>query len=320
MGQRKHKHTPKAVAGATENHRAEHTSTRATADCQKTPIYHPIVIKIEIFKKPAAFLCLMLSNKSLIELKEFGLNSYESRIWVALLSRGTSTAGELSDIANVPRSRSYDVLESLQKKGFVVVKHGKPIRYVAVSPDDAIVNAKDLIEAVARKQEETAESMKSGSLLGELSSIYRQGFEASSDEHVSGSIFGRKNIHNHLESLMRKAKKSIALATTAEAIESKHAVLKSAAEKAAGSDIEVRILVAGSFDKSKIKMPKGIKVRKAGIKSRFCVVDGEDSIVLLFNSGDVHPEYETAVWISNPDFGSGIEMVFNAAWKRSTPL
>ena len=35
----------------------------------------------------------------------FSLNLYEVKIWTALLSRGVSTAGELSDIANVPRSR-----------------------------------------------------------------------------------------------------------------------------------------------------------------------------------------------------------------------
>ena len=38
----------------------------------------------------------------------FSLNLYEVKIWTALLSRGVSTAGELSDIADVPRSRSCD--------------------------------------------------------------------------------------------------------------------------------------------------------------------------------------------------------------------
>ncbi|MBR9690362.1 TrmB family transcriptional regulator, partial [Candidatus Woesearchaeota archaeon] len=64
----------------------------------------------------------MIVEKNFLEkIKEFGLNTYESKIWTALLSRGVSTAGELSDIANVPRSRSYDVLESLEKKGFVIM-------------------------------------------------------------------------------------------------------------------------------------------------------------------------------------------------------
>ena len=35
----------------------------------------------------------------------FSLNLYEVKIWTALLSRGTSTAGELSSISDVPRSR-----------------------------------------------------------------------------------------------------------------------------------------------------------------------------------------------------------------------
>ena len=63
-----------------------------------------------------------IEKKFLNKLKQFGLNSYEAKIWTALLSRGVSTAGELSDISNVPRSRSYDVLESLEKKGFIIMK------------------------------------------------------------------------------------------------------------------------------------------------------------------------------------------------------
>jgi len=65
---------------------------------------------------------MIVGKEFLTKLKDFGINSYEAKIWTALLSRGVSTAGELSDIANVPRSRSYDVLESLEKKGFVIMK------------------------------------------------------------------------------------------------------------------------------------------------------------------------------------------------------
>ena len=65
---------------------------------------------------------MIVDKVFLNKLRDFGLNSYEVKIWTALLSRGVSTAGELSDIANVPRSRSYDVLESLEKKGFIIIK------------------------------------------------------------------------------------------------------------------------------------------------------------------------------------------------------
>ncbi len=81
---------------------------------------------------------MIISKEFLNKLKDFNLNSYESKLWVALLSRGISTAGELSDISNVPRSRAYDVLESLEKKGFIIVKIGKPIRYLAVKPREVV--------------------------------------------------------------------------------------------------------------------------------------------------------------------------------------
>ena len=72
----------------------------------------------------------------------FNLNLYEVRIWTALLSRGVSTAGELSDIGNVPRSRTYDILESLEKRGFIIMKLGKPIKFIALKPEEVIERAK----------------------------------------------------------------------------------------------------------------------------------------------------------------------------------
>ena len=85
------------------------------------------------------------------KIKDFGLNSYEAKIWTALLSRGVSTAGELSDIAGVPRSRSYDVLESLEKKGFIIMKLGKPIKYIAVPPSEVVDRVKKNIKKLTQK-------------------------------------------------------------------------------------------------------------------------------------------------------------------------
>ena len=90
----------------------------------------------------------------------FSLNLYEVKVWAALLSRGVSTAGELSDIANVPRSRSYDVLESLEKKGFVVMKIGKPIKYIAVPPQEVLERVKTHVKDNADEQVKKLESLK----------------------------------------------------------------------------------------------------------------------------------------------------------------
>ena len=80
---------------------------------------------------------MLASPKVMDALKSIGLNLYERKLFVAILSRKTSTAGELAEISEVPRSRCYDVLESLANKGFVIVQPGKPMKYVAVAPEEA---------------------------------------------------------------------------------------------------------------------------------------------------------------------------------------
>src|SRR4030042_739831 len=95
---------------------------------------------------------MIVQKNFLNKIKDFGLNSYESKIWAALLSRGTATAGELSDISNVPRSRSYDVLESLEKKGFIIMKIGKPIKYIAVQPEEIMQRVKKNLSEDAEKK------------------------------------------------------------------------------------------------------------------------------------------------------------------------
>ena len=82
----------------------------------------------------------MIIKQELVKrIKEFfNLNIYETKVWLALLSKGIASAGEIAEISGVPRSRTYDVLESLEKRGFAIVKIGKPVKYISVKPTEVI--------------------------------------------------------------------------------------------------------------------------------------------------------------------------------------
>ena len=123
---------------------------------------------------------MIVGKEFLGKLKDFGLNSYEVKLWVALLSRGVSTAGELSDIANVPRSRTYDVLESLEKKGFIILKIGKPIKYMAIEPQRVVEVLKKNIHSEAATRAEMVENLK---LRCENTLAWRRGFAGWSTVH-----------------------------------------------------------------------------------------------------------------------------------------
>lgn len=73
-----------------------------------------------------------------IYLHEMGLSEYESRAYLGVLQSGMTTAKEISEAADIPQSRVYDVLESLETKGFVTVQPGRPKKFGPIEPELAV--------------------------------------------------------------------------------------------------------------------------------------------------------------------------------------
>src|SRR3989304_4420201 len=161
---------------------------------------------------------VLVSNKTMDALKGIGLNLYERRLWVALLSRGTSSAGELSEIANVPRSRTYDILQSLAEKGFVVVQTSKPIRYVATAPAEALERAKKKMEENIRETQERIDELKESPAMRELSEVFSKGLKLISPEEMTGALRGKYSLSQQMHSMFRDATNKISIITTPEGL------------------------------------------------------------------------------------------------------
>ena len=184
---------------------------------------------------------MLVQKDFLKKIKDFGLNSYEAKIWTALLSRGVSTAGELSDIANVPRSRSYDILESLEKKGFIVMKIGKPIKYIAVPPEEVVERVKKNVKKDSDERIGRLEDLKKTDVIGELRNLHTQGVELVEPTDLSGALKGRHNLYNHLELTIRGAEKTVTIMTTASGLLRKVEGLMPVFEEVAKRGVKVRI-------------------------------------------------------------------------------
>ena len=72
---------------------------------------------------------MTISDKTRRSLQEFGLTDYEIRSYTSLLEIGPATASELSESSSVPYSKIYEVLGSLEKKGWIEMEHGRPSKY-----------------------------------------------------------------------------------------------------------------------------------------------------------------------------------------------
>lgn len=71
-------------------------------------------------------------------LKQIGLNSYEAKVYLALLKHHPATGYEISKNSNVPQARAYDTLKALETQKMVVITGGKPVTYIPIPPDELL--------------------------------------------------------------------------------------------------------------------------------------------------------------------------------------
>ena len=264
---------------------------------------------------------MIVQKDFLNKLKDFGLNTYESKLWTALLSRGVSTAGELSDIANVPRSRSYDVLESLEKKGFAITKLGKPIKYIAVPPEEVLERVKKNMKDAATEKVKRLDDLKGTEVVNELQALHSQGIELVEPADLSGSLKGRHNLYNHLELTIRNAEHSVIVMTTSQGLVRKIEGLKPTFEKIKKRGVKIRIAAPLTKDcKAAVKdMASVAEIKHTNSKGRFIIVDDQEIIFMVMDDSEVHPTYDVGIWVNTPFFASAMSGLFDLAWKSMKP-
>jgi len=266
----------------------------------------------------------MIKQKDFIEkLKVFGLNSYEAKIWVALLSRGVSSAGELSDISNVPRSRSYDVLESLEKKGFIVMKIGKPIKYIAVPPNEVLERVKQKVKEDAERRAKNYEKLKGSEVLNELSLLHDKGVDLIEPTDLTASFRGRSKVYDQILLMLKEAEEEFILVTTEEGITRKADYLLRAFKKASERGVKIKIAapLKGELSDSIKLLSKYAEIRSIkNIEARFAIADGKEITFLLFDDEEIHPSYDVGVWVNTPFFASAVSNLFDLAWKEMNKI
>ncbi|MEK6935076.1 MAG: helix-turn-helix domain-containing protein [Nanoarchaeota archaeon] len=267
---------------------------------------------------------MIVKDDFLAKLRQFfGLNLYEVRIWTALLSRGVSTAGELSDIGNVPRSRAYDVLESLEKKGFVVMKLGKPIKYMVVEPVEVVERVKKLVKVEADEKAKRLDDLRGTDVLQELNLLHKQGIEFIEPSDLSGAIRGRHNLYTHLELMVRNAKKSVTLMTTSGGLMRKVEALKPELDKLAKKGVKIRVAAPITKDNEEAMkdISKIAEIRdNKSINARFCIIDGKELLFMVLDDEEVHPTYDVGIWINTPFFATALDSMFNVCWNNLSPV
>lgn len=273
---------------------------------------------------------MVVSPRTLDALRTVGLNKYERNLWAALLARGAASAGELSDISNVPRSRCYDVLESLAGRGFIVIQPGKPLKYVAIHPREALDRAKKKIAEEAQELGEKIDRLGKSDSIKELERLHKENMKTMKPEDLTGALKGRYAMLQQVESMLKRARKSVKFVTTesglVELAENHGSLLKKV------SDGGVKIQIAAPMTKQNGETIKEVskyaQIRNVNdiekidrLLGRLCVVDGQEFVLGLTDDTKIHPTQDVAFWTKSDHVVTNfLEPMFDLIWHNSKPV
>jgi len=249
-------------------------------------------------------------------LREIGLTEYECQAYLSLLHQGEDTAEIISQLSNIPYTKVYSVLESLEERGWVEHGGGRPRRYYPRSPIDALRSEQISLESRFEENQ--------GIVLEELQPLYEK--REIKEIPEIWIVRGETNSFNNILDLVTKARKEIMLAIPTLPEEQLPDIPDFSVKvfnflnSLMDSEIKVKILTTD-------EMRPVIDVGDLGVAEiRICdnmfgggvVIDGKETILFL---DLVHPSGpDTAIWSDHETLTGIAKIYFEHMWDNAEPL
>jgi sugar-specific transcriptional regulator TrmB len=251
---------------------------------------------------------LTISDKARRSLQEFGLTEYEIRSYTSLLEIGPATASELSEASDVPYSKIYEVLGSLEKKGWIEMEHGRPSRYYPKPPSVAM--------EIAKSQLETAFKTNEAMVLGELQPLYeKKGVRERPDIWI---VRGNFNVLAKIRETIEHVQKEILAAVPAipdQVAEMLIPLVKTIVERG----VKVQLMTMKNRPSEPMtRLSKFCEVRaRDQMFGGGIIADGREVILLLGQEGD--EAIGLAIWSDHVGLAKFAKNYFEYLWQDSKP-
>ncbi len=243
----------------------------------------------------------------------FGLNAYESKLYVALLGRGMK-AGEAAQASGVPQSRTYDTLRSLEQKGFVVESDG---RYRSSAPSAALASriakyAADFESGLAGKR---AAMQK---IVAELEPLARP----ADGEQDPVMLKGLDSIATAFLEVLRTSDDAFLLVR--KGVEAKTAFL-GVLGQASRRPKQVKLMVPTGQRLSRAELKdaeeRGLEVRRSdGVLLDMMAGDRGGVIIGVPARGRDESFAAVAIWVRSPSFAASVMESLDQRWRTAKPL
>ena len=185
---------------------------------------------------------MSISDKTKKSLEKVGLTSYEIRAYTTLIKDGESNASEISQNSGVPYSKIYEILGTLEEKGWIGSDGSRPTKYFAKAPSNALETSKQNADAIFSENKNV--------ILSELIPLYEK--TGTSEKPDIWFISGAMNIVSKIMEMVEHCREEVMIAVP----QAGEVIVKQALPKLRqlhDKGIKITILISDEFDKESIK-------------------------------------------------------------------
>jgi sugar-specific transcriptional regulator TrmB len=246
---------------------------------------------------------LSVSEEARKTLRESGLTSYETRAYLALIESGVMTANQVSEHSDVPYSKIYETLNSLQRKGWIETKEGRPTQYYPKSPSEAFQATKLRLEEKIRLWKQA--------VVDELQPLYeRREFREKPDIWI---LRGESSVLAKLQEMLNETKKELMVAAPGFArvfVDAGASMLN----RLQDSGVDVQVMVTGDWNLEKLQGVGKIRIRNSMFGGGV-IVDGREALLIL---GEEKPTL--VIWSNHIGLVKFAKDYFQHLWKTARKL
>ncbi|MEM1922883.1 MAG: helix-turn-helix domain-containing protein [Nitrososphaerota archaeon] len=247
----------------------------------------------------------LLDQKAWTAMKRIGLSEYEAKAYIALLSRRGGTASEISAASQIPISKIYDTLKSLERKGLLKAERGRPMRYI---PEHPQVASESLRASIERELQSDLEVFVSS-----LTPIYEGGGPERPDLWI---IRGEASLWRSVKDVMGRANKQLSLVLPSIPAEIQQILISTASLIKERRGV-VRILLgpqAGSKTAKTLSTLAEVRVREISFGGGV-INDISEAVLLLLAPGENRPQ--VAIYSAHLSLTAIAQAYFNILWEHS---
>lgn len=237
-------------------------------------------------------------------LLELGLNRYEARVYLSLISEGVTTAKTISSITSIPYGKVYEVIDSLARKGFVQILPTKPAKYSAISPKESLERIKKTTQDKLSKIEAL--------LIDQLEPLFSKHKKFNEPQNNFWILNGRSAINQKVQELIETAQKKVCIVTTASGLD-RLQLMAQHIQSAKSRGVKVNVMAPFGVDKS-LPHLNGCTCKHVD-KAHCTLVVADDKNALFVepvpDDDSMHYGRDLGIWIANKSFVKSLEALYS---------